>query len=499
MHWTITRKLFLALIVFSLVILVMSAVFGRLSFQRGFNDYLAAQEAPIVSRMVVELTDEFRPHQSWQQLGSQPRRWRELMRTVSAVNVRRRAPLGQRQQSGQRQPGGQRQRGGQRQPGGQPGAPGFRRAATDPLRLGNRMGLYDSTGQFVAGVMLEPESGDWSSIDILHEGSVVGELRLLPVAAPGSALDIQFARSQRRSLLEIAAILLVLAGVASWIIARGFTKPVYSLAAGTRAIANGKYDQPIAVSSNDELGALATDVNSLARVLAANREARRHWLADINHELRTPLTILAAELQSIEDGFRPLDKASVASLQSEVARLTVLVADLYSLSSSDEGSLEYRFSDFDVIDLLQERLDAIAVRVEEQGLELQVELPDQPIQIMADHTRISQLITNLLENAIRYTDAPGVIRVVCSVSGERVTFAIDDSKPGVPGELHQRIFERLYRVDASRNRRSGGSGLGLSLCAAIVAAHDGHISARSSALEGLGIDVTLPLAEDWKA
>ena len=112
--------------------------------------------------------------------------------------------------------------------------------------------------------------------------------------------------------------------------------------------------------------------------------------------------------------------------------------------------------------------------------------------LTADATRIGQLATNLIENSIRYTDAPGTIHISCTEDDDRIHFSIEDSKPSVPEDLHDKIFERLYRIDSSRNRRDGGSGLGLSICTAIVDAHKGTIKATNSALEGLRIDVTLP-------
>ena len=471
MQWTITRKLFLSLLIISLAILIMSAFFGRLSFQSGFNAYLEAREAPVIERLAADLALEYQNPEGWQELLTNERLWRrQVLRAVPG------RPFSDR--------------------GGRPSG---RSAPTrnSPRRLGDRIGLFDLDGKIIAGRPIgdnAESTGDpeYLQTKIAVNGEEVAELRLLQTHAPSSELDIAFDEEQKRSLLLIALALLLLSGLASWIIARQFTRPIRNVADGTRALANGNYDEPIASNSNDELGALAADVNSLGRVLAANREARRRWLGDINHELRTPLTVLNAELQSLEDGYLPFNTESVASLQTEVDRLAHLVDDLYSLSSSDEGQLEYRFSEFDVRKLLQERLDAAASRMQDKSLKLSADLPDQPIPITADPTRIAQLFTNLIENSIRYTDSPGEIQVHCKATDTHVEFSIQDSKPGVPAELHKRIFERLYRVETSRNRREGGSGLGLSICEAIVDAHNGTVSAQDTKLQGLRIDVQLP-------
>ena len=489
MQWTITRKLFLSLLIISFVILVMSAFFGRLSFQSRFNAYLEAREAPVIERLAADLALEYQKNSGWDEIRANDHLWRRLVQR--AVPGR---PFGER---GGRPPSRQDGR-HERRPEGRDGPPPRNAPPRNPpRRLGDRIGLFDLDGKKIAGRMI----GDFTESDaeqgylqamVSVNGENVAQLRLLRIRAPSSDLDIAFDEQQKRSLLWIGLALLALAWLASWIIARQFTRPIKRVADGTRALANGNYDDPIASNSNDELGALATDVNSLGRVLAANREARRRWLGDINHELRTPITVLNAELQSLEDGYRPFNAESVASLQGEVDRLARLVDDLYSLSSSDEGQLEYRFSEFDVGKLLQERLHAAASRMQEKSLKLSADLPDQAVSITADPTRIAQLFTNLIENSIRYTDTPGEIQVDCKANDTHVEFSIQDSKPGVPGEQHQRIFERLYRVEASRNRGEGGSGLGLSISEAIVNAHNGKISAQDTKLGGLRIDVQLP-------
>jgi len=487
MQWTITRKLFLSLLIISLALLVMSAFFGRLSFQSGFNAYLEAREAPFIERLAADLALEYQNNNGWDELRTNDRLWRRLI--LRAVPGR---PFGERGGRPPR-PEGRPEGRPERRTEGRGGPP----PRNSPRRVGDRIGLFDLDGQRIAGRMAgdanQPETEqDYLQAMVSVNGEDVAQLRLLRSRAPSSDLDIAFDQEQRRSLLWIAIALLILAWLASWILARQFTRPIKNVADGTRALANGNYDEPIASNSNDEIGALAADVNSLRRVLAANREARRRWLGDINHELRTPITVLNAELQSLEDGYRPLNAESVASLQGEVDRLAQLVDDLYSLSSSDEGQLEYKFSEFDVRKLLQERLDAAKSRMQEKSLKLSVDLPDKAIPITADPTRIAQLFTNLIENSIRYTDTLGEIQVHCKVTNSHIEFSIQDSKPGVPTELHERIFERLYRVETSRNRGEGGSGLGLSICEAIVHAHNGTIKAQNTKLEGLGVTVQLP-------
>ena len=494
LKWTISRKLLLALVVISLVILLMSALFGRLSFQRGFNAYLTARENAVVERLAEGLAREYQRNNSWESISANQRLWRQYLQSSGPGRPSRRADgrLLNRELGRPQRP----DRGDALPPlRDRPRPEGSRRLRPDtPLFLGERLGLFTPNGNYIAGRNFSAgrKRADYLVTPVFDNDNKIAELWLQPAPAPSSELDIAFDEEQRRSLSWFAIVMLLFSAIVSWILAKQLTKPIRKVAEATRKLANGEYDHPVAISSNDELGELANDVNSLGRVLAANREARRRWLGDINHELRTPITILNAELQSLEDGFRPFNAASISSLQSEVNQLAQLVDDLYSLSSSDEGQLEFKFTEFDFGELLKERLNSLATRLADKGLELKLDLANKPLVLTADATRIGQLATNLIENSIRYTDAPGTIHISCTEDDDRIHFSIEDSKPSVPEDLHDKIFERLYRIDSSRNRRDGGSGLGLSICTAIVDAHKGTIKATNSALEGLRIDVTLP-------
>ena len=494
LKWTISRKLLLALVVISLVILLMSALFGRLSFQRGFHAYLTARETAVVERLAESLARVYQRNNSWDSISANQRLWRQYLQSSVPGRPSRRADGRLLNRELGRAPRPDRGA-GLPPPRDRPRPEGNRRLRPDtPLFLGERLGLFTPNGDYIAGrnFNLSRDRANYLITPVYLSDNKIAELWLRPAPAPSSELDIAFDEEQKRSLSWFAIIMLLFSAIVSWVLAKQLTKPIRKVAEATRKLATGDYDQPLGVNSNDELGELAKDVNSLGRVLAANREARRRWLGDINHELRTPITILNAELQSLEDGFRPFNAASISSLQSEVNHLAQLVDDLYSLSSSDEGQLEFKFTEFDFGELLKQRLNSASTRLANKGLELELDLANKPLMLSADVTRIGQLLTNLIENSIRYTDAPGTIRITCTEVSDRIHFSIEDSKPSVPEDLHDKIFERLYRIDSSRNRRDGGSGLGLSICTAIVNAHKGTIKAANSALEGLRIDVTLP-------
>jgi two-component system, OmpR family, sensor histidine kinase BaeS len=254
----------------------------------------------------------------------------------------------------------------------------------------------------------------------------------------------------------------------------------------------------VPVTSGDELGRLASDFNALALTLEKNEQARRSWLADISHELRTPLAILRGEIEALEDGLRQPTPEAIRSLHGEVMRLGRLVDDLQQLALSDLGALTYRKEELDLVPLLAAVIDSYRPELVRNGLQLHVELPRLPVTVFADGERLRQLFANLLDNALKYTDGDGQVEVRLAEEGGQAKIDICDSAPTVAAQELERLFERFYRVEGSRNRASGGAGLGLAICRNIVEAHDGSISARESSLGGLWLEISLPLGREGR-
>jgi two-component system sensor histidine kinase BaeS len=216
-------------------------------------------------------------------------------------------------------------------------------------------------------------------------------------------------------------------------------------------------------------------------------------VADISHELRTPLAVLRGEIEAVQDGVRQLSSQTLDTLHGEVMRLERLVGDLYELSLSDIGAMQYRKTQIDLLEVLQQSLEAHRAQFAEKGLTL-LPAPHRPAKLpmLGDPERLSQLFTNLLKNTLRYTDCGGQLRISIEVRDGWVQLNFQDSAPGVPEKALPRLFDRLYRVESSRSREHGGAGLGLALCKNIVEAHDGTIDARPSPLGGLWIAINLP-------
>jgi two-component system sensor histidine kinase BaeS len=216
-------------------------------------------------------------------------------------------------------------------------------------------------------------------------------------------------------------------------------------------------------------------------------------MSDMAHELRTPLAIISGELEAMSDGIRPLDTEHLASVREEVKHLSSLVDDLHSLTLTDSGALAYKMRPLHLNELLQLAAESFTGRMSSKALNLNISLPDSHVKLQGDEHRLRQLLHNLFDNSVRYTDEGGSISVSLTVEGKQAMLVISDSAPGASEDECENLFQRLYRIEGSRNRNSGGSGLGLAICRNIVEAHGGQIKAKPSALGGLEISAMLPL------
>jgi two-component system sensor histidine kinase BaeS len=270
--------------------------------------------------------------------------------------------------------------------------------------------------------------------------------------------------------------------------------PVRAVARATHSLAAGAYTTRVHTDRQDDIGQLAQDFNQLALTLERNEQLRRNYIADISHELRTPLAVLQGELEAMEDGIHPATPQAFAMLQQEVHSLSKLVNDLHELSMADLGALQYKKEPLDLAALVERESQGFVARCKDLGLELDLPPPaPSPLMVQADPNRLRQLIHNLLSNSARYTQAPGRLQVSLQREGGNAVLDIQDSAPGVDAALLPKLFERFFRVESSRSRSGGGSGLGLSICESIVLAHAGSIRAMPSPLGGLWIQVQLPL------
>lgn len=332
--------------------------------------------------------------------------------------------------------------------------------------------------------------------ELQYQNRVVGYLGLLPRKQLSDEHQVRFLKEQKFALALVAGMVVLVAAGFSLLLAQRLVRPIRALAAATDRLAAGEFAARVPVTSGDELGHLARDFNTLALTLEKNEQARRQWVADISHELRTPLAVLRGEIEALQDGVRPVNPPAIHSLHGEVLRLGRLVDDLYQLSLTDLGALTYHKKELDLTTLLAAALAPYRQEFARKSINLVTAIPwEKQAMIFADAERLHQLFANLLDNALKYTDPEGEVAISLTCGDGMATVDMEDSAPGVAEGDMGRLFDRLYRVETSRNRAAGGAGLGLAICRSIVEAHAGTITARHSARGGIGIIVELPLAE----
>ena len=219
-------------------------------------------------------------------------------------------------------------------------------------------------------------------------------------------------------------------------------------------------------------------------------------LNHISHELRTPLAILRGELEAVLDGVREVNREALESLLAEVLHVSKIVNDLHQLSLADTGALAFKKEPVDPLQILKNTLHIFRTRLEQRKIELQDDLDSvEPAIVLGDADRLTQLFSNLLENTLRYAEVSAKLKVWNNRAQKRLTIYIEDSGPGVPQKSLAHLFDRLYRVEKSRSRSQGGSGLGLSICQSIVENLGGEIRAANGPSGGLQIEIVLPLMD----
>ncbi len=458
----ITSKLFIAILATNVVTALAVGLGVRAAFNSGFDAYLAEREDERLGRLARVLATNFAQYGSWSFLRDNDRLWVALNESVGSA-PREDLPI-------------------------VPGTPA-------PKAGGGRAPpsiVIDAEGRPVVG--RSDPARELARRPIDSGGRVVGWL-----AAPvrNTAFDLadqRFREQQLRAGWIVALLATLLSAAVAWVLARGLLSPVKRLAAATRRLADGDYATRVEAGRGDELGRLVDDFNRLGNALAKNESSRRDFMADVSHELRTPLAVLKGELEALEDGVRAPTPQTLHSLQAEVATLEKLVDDLHDLALADAGGLAYRFDTVDLAAVVAAGLDELRERCAARGLALESRL-GPPVLVHGDAERLAQLVRNLLENSVRYTDPGGRVAIDLREEGGAAVLDVRDSAPGVPEAALPRLFERFYRVEDSRNRARGGSGLGLAIARSVVEAHGGSIAARPSPLGGLGIEVRIPLGK----
>jgi len=483
---SIKTKLFLAMLMVSSGVAICMFLVMQWSFDRGFLHYVNTLDKERAAILSVALAEEFQNSGNWDRLVNNPRQWYRLLKGKPTRPFSEHAPNNLRHQPKHHIQSGI----------AKPARSSQQRPPRKPMR--GRMVLLDANQQVIVG----PRKGikNFSLSPIKLNDQIIGYLGTKPMKQISDAHDLVFVQKQNQTFLIIAIAMIAISILISIPIAGHLVKPIKRLTQGTQHLTSGKFDTQIPITSRDELGTLSEDFNTLASTLKANEQARQQWVADISHELRTPLAILKGEIEAIEDGIRQPTTDNIASLGQEVNQLNHLVNDLYELSMSDIGALNYQKQTLDILPVVQHCVDTFADQFSAKDIDITFSADNLPTaKILVDPQRITQLINNLLNNSLRYTDQGGRSQITIEMKNYALLIHLQDSAPGVPPNELPKLFERLYRVEASRNRASGGAGLGLSICSNIASAHQGSINAQPSPLGGLWITVNLPMKKGANA
>jgi histidine kinase len=311
--------------------------------------------------------------------------------------------------------------------------------------------------------------------------------------------NFRAAVTEAMALATIAA--LVAAIIVSLFVTRRVVSPVREMMMVSQRIADGHYDERVAVPNGvsggdlDELAQLALSFNQMAATLEQTEARRQELIGNVAHELRTPLASIKGYMEGLIDGVLPTDAATFQQVYREADRLQRLVADLQELSQVEAGAFELNLRPTPVRALVEGVTDSLGHQFEEKGVTLETEVPTDLPSVRADEDRIGQVLLNLVGNALQYTPAGGRVCLRAHREGDAVRLTVEDTGIGIPVEHLPHVFSRFYRVDKSRSRAGGGSGIGLTIAKYLVQAHGGQIQATSDGLDrGSTFSFTLPMA-----
>jgi signal transduction histidine kinase len=349
------------------------------------------------------------------------------------------------------------------------------------------------------------------AVAFLYVGSMIG-----PVLEPA---DRAFLRSVNRSVFLTTVLVVMLAAGLGTILVINITSPIWSLHAASKRIgqgdlsaragkdgssrmksgatAAGKRNSSRGSQRRDELGELTEQFNSMADSLEKAAESRKRIIADTAHELRTPVSLIQGKLEMILEGIYSPDRDTLSALYEETKLLAGLIEELQQLADADAGSLFLKKGPVSLSSLMEHAAEMFAPEMKKKGIIFSFPSPQsgEPFEefpVRADPRKITQVIANLLSNAVRHTPEGGSVEAVLDQSSGEVRLSVANSGPPIPEDKLESVFDRFYRLDEGRSRKEGGAGLGLAICKVIVEAHGGRIWAENIRSFGVRFTFSLP-------
>jgi signal transduction histidine kinase len=339
---------------------------------------------------------------------------------------------------------------------------------------------------------------EYLGVPITRSGVVIGAVYLarrvegggLTGAIQGTA---SFVRRVWWQLLLAGAIAAFIALFLARFLARGMTQPLRDMAQAARRMARGDYRQRVHARSRDEVGQLADAFNRMAGEMEGLERLRRDLVANVSHELKTPISALRARLENLLDGVEAPDPVLIGVMLQQAERLSRLVDQLLDLSRLESGDLPLEIEAIDLAPLVEHVVTEVEVARADRHVRVRNLVPGDLPAVKGDRERIHQVLYNLLDNAFRFTPAGGEVTVRAMRENGSFEVSVDDTGPGIPQEHLPLVFERFYRVDPSRSRDDGGTGIGLAIARSVVEAHGGRIWAESRVGEGSSFRFVLPV------
>ncbi len=331
----------------------------------------------------------------------------------------------------------------------------------------------------------------YCSAALTYDGETVGVLLYSSSAGDMMADLVQLQRSMMIYFLIAAAVATMIALVLSSVI----TKPIDVLTRGIQRMGRGDLSVRVPVKGGGELKKLAETFNAMSEKLERLDKSRNQFVSNASHELKTPLSTMKILLENII--YQPEMDMSIRTefltdVNREIDRLNLIISDLLTLVSMDTKAMRLRLETFKFADAVREVVQRLSMVAQQKQQEIKLNLADG-CEMHADFAKLTQVVYNILDNAIKYTPPGGLIRVRLIRSGRNAVLTIADNGSGIPKEDQPHIFDRFYRVDKARSRDTGGTGLGLSIVHQFVLMHGGNVSVESAEGSGSTFTVELPM------
>jgi histidine kinase len=341
--------------------------------------------------------------------------------------------------------------------------------------------------------LLEQGLAESESID--EDGRGGGGLRRGQGSGYASELYTSFQESFSEAMTWAAIAAGAVALAVSLYLSQRVVRPIRAMTTASQHIAAGNYDERVQEDSDDELGHLAASFNQMTSQLQQVESMRRQLIGDVAHELRTPLTAIKGSMEALLDKKLPDSDETYQQIYLEADRLNSLVYDLQELSRVEAGAYDLQIQPMELASLTKILAKRFDHQFEEKQVRLTIELPADLPPVLADEERVLQVLSNLISNALRYTPSDGEVTLSSTLRGNQVHTTVKDTGIGIPHEHLPHIFTRFYRVDKSRSRQAGGSGIGLTIARHLVESHGGHIWVESAGDDkGSAFTFTLPIA-----